>query len=117
MRPSGKSLAEVSCPEALLIYGSAWIDAYEPKTGKTLWAIGEVGVGPVAGRKNYPRFRQSSVRVWALCQPRSPHPDDQNRPILTRERQARGTTAFSFAAAPNRDCFRLMSLDRRATLR
>ena len=35
-------------PEALLVFGSAWIDAYEPKTGKFLWAIGEVGVGPVS---------------------------------------------------------------------
>jgi outer membrane protein assembly factor BamB len=35
-------------PEAILIYGSAWIDAYDPKTGKFLWAIGDVGVGPVS---------------------------------------------------------------------
>jgi outer membrane protein assembly factor BamB len=35
-------------PEALLIFGSSWIDAYDPKTGKTLWTIGEVGVGPIS---------------------------------------------------------------------
>jgi outer membrane protein assembly factor BamB len=35
-------------PEALLIYGSSWIDAYEPKSGKTLWAAAGVGIGPVA---------------------------------------------------------------------
>ena len=35
-------------PEALLVFGSSWIDAYDPKTGKTMWAIGEVGVGPIA---------------------------------------------------------------------
>jgi len=31
-----------------------------------------------AGRKDYPDFRKTSVRDWALCQPRSPHPNDQN---------------------------------------
>jgi len=35
-------------PTALLAFGSGWIDAYDPKTGKTLWAIGDVGIGPVA---------------------------------------------------------------------
>jgi outer membrane protein assembly factor BamB len=35
-------------PEALLVYGSAWIDAYHPKSGKTLWAVSGVGVGPVS---------------------------------------------------------------------
>ena len=35
-------------PTALIVFGSGWIDAYEPKTGKTLWAIGDVGVGPVS---------------------------------------------------------------------
>ncbi|HXV77091.1 MAG TPA: PQQ-binding-like beta-propeller repeat protein [Candidatus Polarisedimenticolaceae bacterium] len=35
-------------PAALVIYGSAWIDAYELRTGETLWSVGEVGVGPVS---------------------------------------------------------------------
>lgn len=35
-------------PEALLVYGSAWVDAYDPKTGQTLWTTPGVGVGPVA---------------------------------------------------------------------
>jgi outer membrane protein assembly factor BamB len=33
-------------PEALLVYGSAWVDAYHPVSGKTLWAA--TGVGPVS---------------------------------------------------------------------
>lgn len=35
-------------PEALLVFGSTWIDAYDLKTGKTMWTIGEVGVGPIS---------------------------------------------------------------------
>jgi outer membrane protein assembly factor BamB len=35
-------------PTALLVYGSAWIDAYDPETGRTLWAHTGVGVGPVS---------------------------------------------------------------------
>jgi outer membrane protein assembly factor BamB len=34
-------------PQALLVYGSGWVDAYDPATGKTLWAMNDVGVGPV----------------------------------------------------------------------
>lgn len=34
-------------PQAVIIYGSGWLDAYDPATGKSLWALGELGVGPV----------------------------------------------------------------------
>lgn len=34
-------------PEALIVYGSAWIDAYDPATGKILWAMSEAPVGPI----------------------------------------------------------------------
>ena len=34
-------------PEALIVYGSAWIDAYNPVTGKILWAMSEAPVGPI----------------------------------------------------------------------
>ena len=33
--------------QALIIYGSGWLDAYDLTTGKSLWAMGELGVGPV----------------------------------------------------------------------
>jgi len=39
---------EATKPEALLIFGSSWIDAYDPKSGKVMWTIGEVGVGPIS---------------------------------------------------------------------
>ena len=35
-------------PEALIVSGSRWIDAYEPTTGETLWTLGDVGTGPVS---------------------------------------------------------------------
>ncbi len=35
-------------PEALIVYGNAWVDAYDVKTGESAWAIGELGVGPVS---------------------------------------------------------------------
>lgn len=39
---------DATAPEALLVFGSSWIDAYDPKTGEALWEIGEVGVGPIS---------------------------------------------------------------------
>jgi len=35
-------------PEALIVFGSAWIDAYDPATGKILWAMSELPVGPIS---------------------------------------------------------------------
>jgi outer membrane protein assembly factor BamB len=35
-------------PEALIVFGSGWIDAYDPATGKILWAIGEIPYGPIS---------------------------------------------------------------------
>jgi outer membrane protein assembly factor BamB len=35
-------------PEALLVYGSAWVDAYHLKSGKMLWTASGVGIGPVS---------------------------------------------------------------------
>ena len=35
-------------PAALIVYGSGWVDAYDPATGKSIWAVGEVGMGPVS---------------------------------------------------------------------
>ena len=34
-------------PTALVVFGSGWVDAYNPADGKTLWSIGELPVGPV----------------------------------------------------------------------
>jgi outer membrane protein assembly factor BamB len=34
-------------PTGLIVYGSAWIDAYDPVTGKVLWAMSEAPVGPI----------------------------------------------------------------------
>ena len=39
-----------------------------------------------AARKNYPRFRESSVRERVLCQPGSPHPRRTGGPSLPRKR-------------------------------
>ena len=49
-----------------------------------------------ARRRNYPRFRGSSVREWAICLLRPPHPNGSNRPILPR--QAPQATGISTAA-------------------
>jgi outer membrane protein assembly factor BamB len=35
-------------PEALIVYGSAWVDAYDIAKGESIWALGEVGVGPIS---------------------------------------------------------------------
>jgi outer membrane protein assembly factor BamB len=35
-------------PRAVIVYGSGWVDAYDLKTGRNLWALGGVGVGPVS---------------------------------------------------------------------
>lgn len=35
-------------PKALIVSGSRWIDAYDPDTGESLWALGNVGTGPVS---------------------------------------------------------------------
>jgi len=35
-------------PTALIVSGSRWIDAYDPATGKSLWALGDVGSGPIS---------------------------------------------------------------------
>ena len=35
-------------PRAVLISGSRWVDAYDLKTGESLWALGGVGTGPVS---------------------------------------------------------------------
>ena len=35
-------------PKALIVSGSRWVDAYDLATGKSLWALGDVGTGPVS---------------------------------------------------------------------
>ena len=35
-------------PKALIVSGSRWIDAYDLATGESLWALGDVGTGPVS---------------------------------------------------------------------
>lgn len=35
-------------PKAILISGSRWVDAYDLATGKSVWALGGVGSGPVS---------------------------------------------------------------------
>jgi len=35
-------------PRAVVVSGSRWVDAYDPATGKSLWALGDVGSGPVS---------------------------------------------------------------------
>ena len=35
-------------PEIVIVYGNAWVDAYDIKTGESVWALGELGVGPVS---------------------------------------------------------------------
>jgi outer membrane protein assembly factor BamB len=37
-----------SAPSAVVVSGSRWVDAYDPATGKSLWALGGVGSGPIA---------------------------------------------------------------------
>lgn len=33
---------------ALIVSGSRWIDAYDARTGETLWSLGDVGAGPIS---------------------------------------------------------------------
>jgi outer membrane protein assembly factor BamB len=35
-------------PRSALVVGSRWVDAYDLKTGKSQWALGDVGTGPVS---------------------------------------------------------------------
>jgi len=35
-------------PQAVLVAGARWVDAYDPATGKSLWSVGDVGTGPVS---------------------------------------------------------------------
>jgi outer membrane protein assembly factor BamB len=35
-------------PRALIVSGSRWVDAYDLATGKSLWALGDMGSGPVS---------------------------------------------------------------------
>jgi len=35
-------------PEAVVVSGSRWVDAYDLKTGKSLWTLGGVGSGPIS---------------------------------------------------------------------
>lgn len=37
-----------AAPGAVVVAGSRWIDAYDRATGKSLWALGGVGSGPIA---------------------------------------------------------------------
>jgi outer membrane protein assembly factor BamB len=35
-------------PQSAIVVGSRWVDAYDLKTGKSQWALGDVGTGPVS---------------------------------------------------------------------
>jgi len=35
-------------PRAVIVSGSQWVDAFDLATGKNLWALGDVGAGPVS---------------------------------------------------------------------
>ena len=35
-------------PKALIVLGSHWVDAYDLKTGSNLWALGNLGTGPIS---------------------------------------------------------------------
>lgn len=37
-----------SAPGAVVVSGSRWVDAYDPETGKSVWALGGVGPGPIS---------------------------------------------------------------------
>lgn len=37
-----------SQPKQIIVFGSGWVDAYDPASGKPLWTFNEVGVGPVS---------------------------------------------------------------------
>ena len=55
------------------------------------------GEPQVAGRKNYPRFRSTRVRDWALCQRRSPAPGrtpGPNRGLPRPQREPAPTSAI-----------------------
>lgn len=41
-------LPDAGSPEAVLLLGTRWIDAYDPTTGDLLWTLPGVGVGPVS---------------------------------------------------------------------
>ncbi len=37
-----------AAPEAVVVSGSRWVDAYDLATGKNLWTLGGVGTGPIS---------------------------------------------------------------------
>jgi len=80
-------------PEALLIYGSAWLDAYDLKSGKTLWASSGVGVGPVAspalvGDTVYVAAPNHAENGWSPFAPIAKEHDKDGNGEITREEVA-----------------------------
>jgi outer membrane protein assembly factor BamB len=80
-------------PTALVVFGSAWLDAYELKTGKFLWAIGEVGVGPVsspviAGDTIYVVTPDHAENGWPPFEPIAEQYDADKDGKLTKEEVA-----------------------------
>ncbi len=80
-------------PEALLVYGSAWMDAYDPKSGKTLWAASGVGVGPVSspvvsGNTIYVAAPNHGENGWAPFAGIAEEHDKDGNGEITREEVA-----------------------------
>ncbi len=82
-------------PQAVIVYGSAWVDAYDPKTGDSLWALGELGVGPVSspvlhGDTLFVTAPNHAENGWSPFEPIAEQFDKDKDGKITRE-EAEGT--------------------------
>ena len=80
-------------PEALIVLGSAWVDAYDPATGKSIWALGEVGVGPISspvivGDMLFVTSPNHAENGWPPFEPIAAEYDKDENGELTREEVA-----------------------------
>ena len=80
-------------PEALIVFGSGWVDAYDPATGKSIWALGEVGVGPISspvivGDTLFITSPDHAENGWPPFEPIAAEYDKDGNGELTREELA-----------------------------
>jgi len=80
-------------PQAVIVYGSAWVDAYDPATGKSIWALGELGVGPIsspviAGDTLFVSAPNHAENGWPPFEPIAAEYDKDKNGELSREEVA-----------------------------
>jgi len=88
-------------PRAVIVFGSGWIDAYDPASGKDLWSLGEVGTGPVSspvleGDVLFVASPDQSENGWPAFDPILAEHDKNGDAVLTRDEVAEAWLARHF---------------------